>query len=87
MVTPDTLVRWHRRLVAGAWTCPHRRSGRPPIDEQVQQSIVRLVGENPRWGHQRIKGELLGLNVRVSATTIRTVLRRHGIDPGAATGQ
>ncbi len=81
MVTPDTLVRWHRRLLAGAWTYPHRRPGRPPLDEQLQQLIVRLARENPRWGYQRIKGELLGLDVRVSATAIRTVLRRHGIDP------
>jgi len=81
MVTPDTLVRWHRRLVAGAWTHPHRRPGRPPVDEQLQQLIVRLARENPRWGYQRIKGELLRLDVRVAATAIRTVLRRHGIEP------
>ena len=81
MVTPDTLVRWHRRLVAGAWTYPHRRPGRPPLDEQLQQLIVRLARENPGWDYQRIKGELLRLDVRVSATAIRAVLRRHGIDP------
>jgi putative transposase len=81
VVTPDTLLRWHRRLVAGAWTYPHRRPGRPALDEQVQQLIVRLARENPRWGYQRIKGELLRLDVRVSATAIRTVLRRHQIDP------
>jgi putative transposase len=80
VVTPDTLLRWHRRLVAGAWTYP-RRPGRPPLEEQVQQLIVRLAQENPRWGYQRIKGELLRLDMRVSATAIRTVLRRHGIDP------
>jgi hypothetical protein len=78
MVTPDTLVRWHRRLLAGAWTYPHRRPGRPPLDEQLQRLIVRLARENPRWGYQRIKGELLCLDVRVSATAIRAVPRRHG---------
>jgi transposase len=80
-VTPETLLRWHRRLVAGAWTYPHRRPGRPPLDEQLQQLIVRLARENPRWGYQRIKGELLRLGVRISATAIRTTLRRHGLDP------
>jgi len=80
-VKPETLLRWHRRLVAGAWTYPHRRPGRPPLDEQVRQLIVRLARENPRWGYQRIKGELLRLGVRVSATAIRATLRRHGLDP------
>jgi putative transposase len=80
-VKPETLLRWHRRLVAGAWTYPHRRAGQPPLDHELQQLIVRLASENPRWGYQRIKGELLGLGVRVSATAIRATLRRHGLDP------
>jgi putative transposase len=80
-VRPETLLRWHRRLVAGAWTHPHRGTGRPPLDQELQQLIVRLARENPRWGYQRIKGELLRLGMRVSATAIRTTLRRHGMDP------
>jgi putative transposase len=80
-VTPDTLLRWHRRLVAGAWTYPHRGTGRPPLDQQLQDLIVQLARENPRWGYQRIKGELVRLGMRVSATGIRTTLRRHGLDP------
>jgi hypothetical protein len=80
-VQPGTLLRWHRRLVAGAWTYPHRQTGRPPLDQEVQQLIVRLAKENPRWGYQQIKGELQRLGVRVSATAIRTTLRRHGLDP------
>ena len=79
-VQPETLLRWHRRLVVGAWTYPHR-IGRPPLNPDVQQLIVRLARENPRWGYQRIQGELLRLGVRVSATAIRTTLRRHGLDP------
>jgi putative transposase len=81
IVTPQTLLRWHRRMIAGAWTYPHHGHGRPPLDEHVQQLIVRLATENPRWGSQRIQGELLDLGVRVSATAIRTTLRRHGLGP------
>jgi putative transposase len=80
-VKPDTLLRWHRRLVACAWTYPHRGTGRPPLDQAIQELIVSLARENPRWGYQRIKGELLRLGVRISATAIRTTLRRHGLDP------
>jgi putative transposase len=81
LVTPQTLLRWHRRLVAGSWTYPHRGTGRPPLDQELQQLIVRLARENPRWGYQRIKGELQRLGVQVSATAIRSTLRRHGLDP------
>jgi hypothetical protein len=80
LVKPETLLRWHRRLVAGAWTYP-RGLGRPLLDEDMQALIVRLARENPRWGYQRIQGELLRLGMRVSATAIRTTLRRHGLDP------
>jgi putative transposase len=80
-VRPETLLRWHRRLVAGVWTYPHRGRGRPPLDEHLQQLIVRLAAENPRWGYQRIKGALLRLGIQVSATAIRETLRRHGLDP------
>jgi putative transposase len=62
-VKPKTLLRWHRRLIAGAWTYPHRASGRPQLDADVQQLIIGLAKENPRWGYQRIKGELLRLGV------------------------
>jgi transposase InsO family protein len=81
LVKPETLLRWHRRLVAGAWTYPPRQNGRPPLGQEVQHLIIRLARENPSWGYQRIKGELQRLGVRVSATAIRTTLRCHGLDP------
>ena len=80
-VKPETLLGWHRRLVAGAWTYPHRGTGRPPLDQELQQLIVRLARENPRWGYRRIQGELLRLGMHVLATAIRTTLRRHRLDP------
>jgi hypothetical protein len=80
-VRSETLLRWHRRLVARTWAYPHLQTGRPPLDDEVQQLIVRLARENPRWGYQRIKGELQRLGVQVCATTVRTILRRHGLDP------
>jgi hypothetical protein len=81
LVKPETLLRWHRHLVAGAWTYPRRGPGRRPIGHEVQQLILRLTRENPRWGYQRIHGELLRLGIRVSATAIRTLLRRNGFEP------
>jgi putative transposase len=81
LVKPETLLRWHRRLVAGAWTYPARQTGRPPLDHDIQQLIIRLARENSHWGYQRIKGELQQLGMQTSATAIRTTLRRHGLDP------
>jgi transposase InsO family protein len=82
VVRPETLLRWHRELVRKKWTYKRRgRPGRPPIEPQVRDLILRLGRENPRWGYQRIRGELLKLGIRVSATTVRTILLRHGLDP------
>src|SRR5437867_4804372 len=68
MVRPETLLRWHRELVRKKWTYKRRmRPGRPPIEPEVRDLIVRLGRENPRWGYQRIRGELLKLEIRVSA--------------------
>jgi hypothetical protein len=80
VVTPATLLRWHRRLVTKRWTYPSRR-GRRPIGCDIRQLAIRLARENPRWGYQRIVGELKGLGVVVSATTVRNWLRESGLGP------
>ncbi len=80
VVTPTTLLRWHRRLVTKRWTYP-ARVGRPPIGGEIRELVVRLAHENPRWGYQRIAAELRGLGFAVSATTVRNLLREAGVGP------
>ncbi len=82
MVRPETLLRWHRELVRRKWTFRKTgQPGRPPIDHAIRDLVVRLGRENPRWGYQRIRGELRKLGIRISATTVRSILLRHGMNP------
>jgi transposase len=81
LVTPQTILRWHRALVRRRWTYPHRRGGRPTLPVETVNLIVRLARENPRWGYLRIVGELKKLGVTVSKTSVAAVLRRHRLPP------
>jgi putative transposase len=78
---PETLLRWHRQLIARRWTYAHRRPGRPPLERSLRELILRLAGENPHWGYKRIVGELKGLGINVSPTSVRKVLLRAGLQP------
>jgi putative transposase len=79
-VRPETILGWHRRLVARRWTYP-RRTGRPPIKAEIRRLVVRLARENETWGYRRIQGELKGLGIAVAPSTVWEILRREGIDP------
>ena len=81
LVRPETLLHWHRRLVARQWTYPHRKPGRPPINGEVRELILRLARDNPSWGYLRIVGELRKLGITVSATSVRNILAAAGLPP------
>src|SRR4051794_33927117 len=81
VVSPQTLLRWQRELVRRKWTFRSRPAGRPPLEPEVRELGLGLARENPRWGCVRVQGELRKLGISVGASTIRTLLRRHGLGP------
>jgi len=81
IVTPATLLAWHRALVKRKWSYRRRRTGRLPLDEEICRLIVRMAKDNPRWGYIRIQGELRKLGIRVGASSIKRLLRREGLGP------
>ena len=84
LVTPDTLLRWHRMLVAKKWDYSERRKqirGRPPVADEIQELVLRLARDNPSWGYDRVQGALANLGHEVSDTTVANILKEHGIEP------
>jgi Homeodomain-like domain len=81
IVTPQTLLRWHRELTRRKWTHPRRSPGRPSTESRVRELVLRFARENPRWGYPRIAGELLKLGLRVSPSTVRRILLANQLGP------
>jgi len=81
IVTPQTLLRWHRELIRRRWTQPRQSPGRPPVERRVRELVLRFARENPRWGYPRIAGELLKLGIRVAPSTVRRLLLAAGLKP------
>ncbi len=81
IVTPDTILRWHRRLIAAKWTYVSKRVGRPGVMKQIRKLIARMATDNASWGYCRIQGELKKLDHRVARSTIAKTLKEHGIKP------
>jgi transposase InsO family protein len=86
IVTPATLLAWHRQLVKRKWTYRRRGTGRPPLDLEVCRLVVRMAKDNPRWGYTRIQGELRKLGLRVGASSIKRLLAREGLGPAPRRG-
>jgi putative transposase len=88
IVTPATLLRWHRELAARKWTfLERRRPGRPRTKADIEQLIVRMATDNPSWGYTRIHGALINLDIQVGRGTIRRILRDHLIEPAPSRGR
>ena len=81
LVTPETLLRWHRRRIARHWTQPGRAPGRLCTSVELRRLIIDMATNNPTWGYRRITGELAGLGLRIGASTVWRILKQHRFDP------
>ena len=81
LVTPDTIRRWHRELIARKWTYARQRPGRPGVLREIRRLVLRMATENPRWGYTRIQGALKNVGHQVARSTIAAILKAEGIPP------
>ena len=81
LVTPGTLLAWHRKLIAKKWTCPRKGPGRPRVAQEITDLVLLMARENISWGYDRIQGALANLGHIIAPNTVKNILKRHGIDP------
>ena len=81
LVTPDTLLAWHRKLIAEKWTYPRKGPGRPRIAQEITELVIRMAMKNVSWGYDRIQGALANLGHIIAPNTVKNILKRHGIEP------
>ncbi len=81
LVTPDTLLAWHRKLIANKWTFARKGPGRPRVAQEIVELVLLMARENPSWGYDRIQGALANLGHVIAPNTVKNILKRHGIDP------
>ena len=81
LVTPETILRWHRELIARKWTYGAQRHGRPGVQAEIRQLVVQMAIDNPSWGYTRIQGALKNLGHRVARATVARILKQQGIPP------
>ena len=81
IVTPDTLLAWHRKLIAQKWTYARKGAGRPRIAQEITDLVLLMAGENVSWGYDRIQGALTNLGHIIAPNTVKNILKRHGIEP------
>ncbi|MDA9983357.1 hypothetical protein N9H39_11690 [Gammaproteobacteria bacterium] len=81
LVTPDTLLAWHRKLIAKKWTYPRKGPGRPRVAQEITELVLRMARENVSWGYDRIQGALTNIGYIIAPNTVKNILKRHGIEP------
>ena len=81
LVTPDTLLAWHGKLIANKWTYPRKGPGRPCVKQEITDLVLCMTRENEAWGYDRIQGALANLGHIIAANTVKNILKRHGIEP------